>query len=197
VAEVSRGLLGGSFNPPHLGHVALAREAVSHFGLDGLDVVVAANPGHKEVAVPGETRLELARAAFPEYAVVLDDHSRTIDMLRDGDRRDPLFLVGADEFCDFPTWKEPDAVLELAHLGVATRPGYPRARLDAVLRGLRRPERVAFFEIEPLDISSSDIRRRVAAGEPIGALVPAEVAALIEAHGLYRGYTARESAERR
>jgi nicotinate-nucleotide adenylyltransferase len=118
-------------------------------------------------------------------------------MLRDGDWGDPLFLVGADEFCDFLGWKEPDGVLELARLGVATRPGYPRERLDAVLRELRRPDRVEFFEIEPLDISSRDIRRRVAAGEPIDALVPAEVAALIELHGLYRYTEATEEGRRR
>jgi nicotinate-nucleotide adenylyltransferase len=186
VAEVSRGLLGGAFDPPHLAHVALAREAVSHFGLDGVTVVVAADPGHKEVATPADVRLELARAAFPQYEVILDVHARTVEMLRVGEWGDPLFLVGADEFCDFPAWKEPDEVLELAHLGVATRPGYPRERLDAALEGLARPERVVFFEIEPLEISSREIRRRVAAGEAIDALVPAEVGELIEARGLYR-----------
>jgi nicotinate-nucleotide adenylyltransferase len=183
-------LLGGAFDPPHDGHVALARAANEQFGLEELVVLVAARPGHKEVSVDAETRLRLARAAFPGHLVELDEHERTVDMLRDGRWRDPLFLIGADEFSDFPTWKDPEGVLELARLGVATRPGYPREPLDAVLGRLQRPDRVLFFEIEPLPISSRDIRERVARGEPIDELVPPAVAELIADLGLYRGYTA-------
>ena len=99
---------------------------------------------------------------------------------------DPVFLVGADEFASFLAWKEPERVLELARLGVATRPGVDRASLDAVLARLERPDRVAFFEIEPLPVSSSDIRARVAAGEPIAGLVPPPVEAEIARLELYR-----------
>ena len=88
-------------------------------------------------------------------------------MLKAGRWRDPLFLIGADEFCDFLTWKDPEGVLARARLGVATRPGFPRDRLENVLRELSRPDRVELFEIEPLPISSRDIRDRVARGEPI------------------------------
>ena len=179
------GLLGGAFDPPHEGHVAVARAAVARFDLDVLVVVVAARPGHKDVALDAETRLELARAAFPEHEVVLDEHERTVDLLRTGRWRDPLFLVGADEFCDFLEWKEPDAVLDLARLGVATRPGYPRERLDSVLEQLQRPDRVEFFEVEPVPVASRDLRERAARGEPLDGLVPAAVAKLIRGRRLY------------
>jgi nicotinate-nucleotide adenylyltransferase len=181
------GLLGGAFDPPHSGHVALADAAERQLGLHELVVIVVADPGHKEVHCPVETRLELARAAFPGRRIETDDHARTVDMLRDGVWEDPVFLIGADEFAAFPTWKEPETVLELARLGVASRPGYPREQLEEVLHGLARPERVLFFEIEPIPVSSREIRGKVARGEPIDGLVPPAVAAEIAVRGLYRG----------
>jgi nicotinate-nucleotide adenylyltransferase len=181
------GLLGGAFDPPHVGHVALADAAERQLGLGDLVVVVVADPGHKEMHCPVETRLALAQAAFPGRRVEVDRHPRTVDMLRDGSWRNPIFLIGADEFLDFSGWKEPDGVLELARLGVASRPGYPRERLEEVLRGLAHPERVLFFEIEPVSVSSSEIREKVARGESIEGLVPAGVAAEIAGRGLYRG----------
>jgi nicotinate-nucleotide adenylyltransferase len=188
------GLLGGAFDPPHNGHVALARSAEQEFDLDELVILVSSRPGHKDVSLDGETRLRLTRAAFPGHEVELDPHERTVDMLESGRWRDPLFVIGADEFADFLTWKDPNGVLARARLGVATRPGYPRERLDEVLENVTRPERVRFFAIDPLPISSRDIRERVARGEPIDDLVPAAVAELIDSLGLYRnveahGYT--------
>jgi nicotinate-nucleotide adenylyltransferase len=181
------GLLGGAFDPPHLGHVALADAAERQLGLSEVVVVVVADPGHKDVHYPVETRLALARAAFPGRQIGVDHYARTVDMLRNGPWRDPVFLIGADEFADFPTWKEPDAVLEHARLGVASRPGYPRERLQDVLSGLHHPERVLFFEIEPVPVSSREIREKVARGESIDGLVPPAVAAEIAGRGLYRG----------
>ena len=96
------GLLGGAFDPPHAGHVALADAAERQLGLEQVVVVVVADPGHKRVHCPAETRLELARAAFPAREVELDRHRRTVDMLREGRWDDPVFLIGADEFLDFP-----------------------------------------------------------------------------------------------
>ena len=180
------GLLGGAFDPPHLGHVALAEAAVERFSLPRLVVLVSADPGHRKVHLDAETRLRLAGAAFPGREVELDEHPRTVDMLREERFADPLFLVGADEFASFLSWKEPNAVLELTRLGVAARPGYPRERLDRVLEQLERPERVELFDIEPVPVSSSDIRARLARGEPIDGLVPPAVAAAIEELGLYR-----------
>jgi nicotinate-nucleotide adenylyltransferase len=183
---MSTALLGGTFNPPHNGHLALARAAEQELSVDEVVILVAARPGHKRVELDAETRFDLTRAAFPDRTVELDEHGRTIEMLREGRWDDPLFLIGADQFCDFPEWKEPNAVLELARLAVATRPGYPRERLDRVLERLERPERVRFFEIEPLQIASRDVRDRVARGEPIDELVPPAVAARIAELGLYR-----------
>lgn len=181
------GLFGGAFDPPHVGHVALADGAERELGLARVVVVVVATPGHREVFAPAETRLTLARAAFPGREVVLDRHARTVDMLREGAWPNPVFLIGADEFADFLDWTEPETVLELARLGVATRPGYSREQLERVLGRLRRPERVRFFEIEPVPISSSEVRERVARGHPIEGLVPPAVAGAIAEHGLYRG----------
>jgi nicotinate-nucleotide adenylyltransferase len=183
------GLLGGVFDPPHNGHVTLARTAVEHFGLERLLVLVVAEPGHKEVGLDAATRLRLAQAAFadvPRAEVRLEPHARTIDSLRAGDYSDAIFLVGADEFADFKEWKEPDALLEHVRLGVATRPGYPRERLDPVLAGLSRPDRVLFFEIDPVDVASRELRRKIADGEPIDADVPPGVADLVRRLGLYR-----------
>jgi nicotinate-nucleotide adenylyltransferase len=175
------GLYGGAFDPPHNGHVALAAGAKRAFDLPRLLVLVSENPGHKSTHSPADVRLELARAAFPDDDVRLDPYPRTIDLLR-GERFDePLFVLGADEFCAFGSWKEPDEVLELAELAVGTRPGFPRERLDSVLASLRRPERVNFFEIEPNPASSTAIR----AGEAADLLVPPAVAALIRQFGLY------------
>ena len=179
-------LFGSVFDPPHNGHLAVVRSAREHFDLDRLIVLVVADPGHKAVETDAAERLTLARLAFPLEDVELDTHPRTVDLLRDRRLEDPLFLVGADEFCDFLDWKDPNGVLALARLGVATRPGYPRERLDRVLAALDHPDRVAFFDIEPLDVSSSEIRARVARGEPIDGLVPEAVAAEITRRGLYR-----------
>ena len=159
------GILGGAFDPPHNGHIALAREAVAHFRLTRLLVRVVAAPGHRSVTAPAEDRLALATAAFANIdsaEVALDPHARTVDSLAALDLDDPVFLIGADELATFPTWKEPERVLELARLGVATRPGVARERLDAAIAELARPDRVELFEIEQLPISSSEIRDRVA-----------------------------------
>ena len=180
------GLYGGAFDPPHLGHVAVAEAAKAHFGLPQLVVLVSEAPGHKGTHLPAQARLELARAAFPDDDVRLDPHARTIDLLRTGEFDDPLFVIGADQFCEFLAWKEPDAVLGLARLAVATRPGFPRARIEAVLRALDHPERVLFFDLEPSPAASRDVRALAAAGHSLDGLVPAAVARLIEERGLYR-----------
>ena len=179
------GLLGGTFNPPHNGHVLLADTSKRHFGLDPMRVHVSANPPHKRVDVDVETRLGLARLAFPNDTVVRDETPYSIDTVT-GYGDDAIFLVGADQFAQFLTWREPDEILENVRLGVATRPGYPRERLDAVLRELRRPERVELFDMEPVPISSSDIRTRAAEGVSVRDLVPQSVADEIERRGLYR-----------
>jgi nicotinate-nucleotide adenylyltransferase len=178
-------LFGGAFDPPHNGHVALADAAKRRFELP-LIVLVSEHPGHKAVDLAAGTRLELARAAFPDDEVRLDPHPRTIDLLRAERFADPLFLIGGDEFLDFLGWKEPAAVLELARLAVATRPGASRDAAEHVLRVLERPDRVVFFEIEPNSAASRDVRALAAAGAALDGLVPPAVAALLEERRLYR-----------
>jgi nicotinate-nucleotide adenylyltransferase len=183
------GLFGGAFDPPHNGHIALAETALGRFGLERLLVLVVVAPGHREIVLPFEHRFELARLAFaglPRTEVVREEKAYTVDTVRDRRFGRALFLVGADEFAAFSTWKEPDEVLEHVRLAVATRPGYPRERLDQALAGLRHPERVEFFEIPAVPVSSSDVRARLARGEPVGTLVPDAVAREIERAGLYR-----------
>ncbi|HKI92664.1 MAG TPA: nicotinate-nicotinamide nucleotide adenylyltransferase [Gaiellaceae bacterium] len=179
-------LFGGAFDPPHLGHVAVADAARERFGAPRLIVLVSERPGHKGVSSPAAARLELARAAFPGDDIRLDPHARTIDLLRDEPFADPVFVVGADQFCDFLDWKEPDEVLERVRLAVATRPGFAQERLDGVLGRLRRPDRVVFFDIEPNPAASRDVRALAAAGEPLDGLVSPAVATLVERLGLYR-----------
>ena len=180
------GLLGGAFDPPHLGHVALLAAAEDALGLSEVAVLVAANPGHRDVVASVADRLELAQAAFPGEAVRIDEHPRTIDLMRaHPEWEGAMFLIGADQFAGFGGWKEPDALLQLIRLGVATRPGVDRARLDEVCEGLADPGRVTIFEIEPLPISSTDVRQRVGRGESIEGLVPDAVREAIERLGLY------------
>jgi nicotinate-nucleotide adenylyltransferase len=183
------GLLGGAFDPPHNGHLALAERAIAHFRLERLLVLVVAEPGHKPVELPFEDRYELASLAFrelPRTDVVPERNAYTVDAVRGGRFGDAVFLVGADELADFLSWKDPNGVLEHVRLGVATRPGYSRERLEPVLAALDRPDRVQFFDLPAVQVSSSEIRARVARGEPIEGLVPPAVQALIADRGLYR-----------
>ena len=195
------GILGGAFDPPHAGHVVLAHEAIARFGLERLVALVVAEPAHKPVETPVEQRVELARAAFadvPQVEVVPDDHAYTVDFLRESDLpEDAVFVVGADELADFLAWREPDEILCRVRLGVATRPGYPRERLEDVLARVERPERVELFEIPAVSASSTEVRARIAAGRPIDDLVPAEVARLVVALGLYHGVDPRGRAKLR
>ena len=184
---MTTGIFGGAFDPPHMGHVALAREAKRRFGLDRLVVLVAENPEHKQVETPAEDRLALARAAFPGDDVRLDEHPRTVDMLRAADWEDPLLLVGADQLADFRHWREPDAVLDMARVAVATRPGLGLEELSKALNELGRPDRIELFPIEPWPVASRELRDRVARGDPIDGLAPEAVAEEIARRGLYRG----------
>lgn len=171
------GILGGAFDPPHVGHVALVRAAKQALGLERVIVVVVAEPGHKDVQTPADVRLELARAAFPEDEVVLDEHARTIDMLRaHPEWNGAFFLLGADEFAGFTTWKEPGEVLRLVRLGVAARPGHPVE--------LEHFDRVIFFDLDE-PATSTEVRARLDAGEDARELIPAAVWGLIERDGLY------------
>ena len=191
------GVFGGAFDPPHLGHVALVRAALDHFGFERLLAVPAGDPPHKEVTTPAGIRARLAELAFadtPEVEIsplelAPGGPRYTVDTLQRlrGSYDDLTLLVGADQFADFLRWREPDRVLELATLAVASRPGYDDEKLRPVLAALERPERVSFFSIPAHPVSSHEIRARVRDGLPIDDLVPTAVAGEIARLGLYRG----------
>lgn len=182
------GILGGIFDPPQAGHVALARAARERLPIDRLIVLVAATPGHRAVVADADTRLRLARLAFEGIAdeIVLDPHAFTVDAVRGGRFGDAIFVVGADEGAAFPTWKDPDEVLRWVRLAVGTRSGYPPADLE------QYGDRVLAFQLPSPPVSSTEIRERLGRGEPVDGLVPDAVAAALDETGLYRGYTGRE-----
>lgn len=194
------GLLGGTFNPPHMGHLVCAQEALVQLGLDRVIFVPVFEPPHKEAERdPGvEHRVELCRRAvagderFSVSRVEVDvpGRSYTVDTLRrlhESSPEDELtFIMGGDMAHALPTWHEPEAVLSLATLGVAERESVGRNDIAERLAGLAGAERIRFFDMPRIDISSSLIRHRVAAGRPIRYLVPDAVAGYIDSAGLYR-----------
>jgi len=216
------GVLGGSFNPPHLGHLALARHALHELALDRVLLIPAQRSPHKQAAAdPGpEHRLRMCRLAVagePALRVSALELQRpgpsyTVDTLRVLHAEHPdtelTFLVGADVARTLSDWRQPRQLLELAELAVALRgsvreDGDARAGDDASddaqagERDVRRaladlPQaRVRFLRMPPLDVSSSLVRARVAAGESIDGLVAPAVAAYIAEHGLYRAGVSR------
>jgi nicotinate-nucleotide adenylyltransferase len=178
--------------------VILAQEARWQLGLDRVALVPVFRPPHKEAdGDPGpEARLELCARAVEGFEgleasdveVRRGGPSYTVDTLRalhaDGSGDDLTFIVGGDMALSLPTWREPEEVLRLARLGVAERSGATRADIAERLRPLGGT--VEFFTMPRIDISSTDLRARVAAGRPYAHLVPRGVAATIERRGLYR-----------
>jgi nicotinate-nucleotide adenylyltransferase len=194
------GLLGGTFNPPHLAHLICAQEALVQLGLERVLLVPVHTPPHKEAgADPGvEHRVELCRRAVAGderlgVSRVEADRpgpSYTVDTLRalhdDAPEDELTFIMGGDMAHSLPEWRAPEAVLELAVLAVAERVGAGREDILerlAVLPGAAG--RVRFFDMPRVDISSSLVRRRVASGRPVRYLVPEAVATYIERAGLY------------
>jgi nicotinate-nucleotide adenylyltransferase len=181
------GLFGAAFDPPHNGHLALVAAAKEELGLERIVIMVTASPAHKRVEEDVETRLALAQSAFPDCPIELERGTTDVTV-REAEQRfgDVIFLVGADQFVDFPGWHDPDAVLEHARLGVATRPGVARELLEATLERVSRPDRVLFFEIPAWPVSSRDLRARAGRGESLDGLVPPAVERLIQERKLYR-----------
>jgi nicotinate-nucleotide adenylyltransferase len=195
------GILGGTFNPPHLAHLVCATEAADQLNLDRVLLTPVAVPPHKEADQdPGaQERLELCRLAVAgderlevcDLEIARGGASYTVDTLRALLKRDPenqlTFILGGDIALGLPNWHEPEAVLELATLAVAERAGASRLeisdRIEGAFPGVASLE---FFEMPRIDISSSEIRSRVAGGRPIRYLVPDAVADRIDQGGLYR-----------
>jgi nicotinate-nucleotide adenylyltransferase len=216
------GILGGTFNPPHVGHVALARCALHELGVERVVLMPAREAPHKPVGEdPGpEHRLRMCRLAVAgaeglatcALEVERAGPSYTVDTLRamharHGDTQ-LTFIVGADAARTLPSWREPGELLELATLAVAEREGAGRedvlravaaARAAATTTTTASADEtttaigVSFLEMGTVPVSSSLVRERVAGGEPVGELVGEAVAEYIAEQGLYRGGPGRAS----
>lgn len=195
------GVFGGTFDPPHLGHLTLADEARATFGLKRVLWVVTAQPPHKpdepvspidvrlamvSASIAGDPGFELSRADVdrpgPHYAV---DTMRWLDERMPGERW--AYLMGEDSLRDLPTWHTPARFLDACTLlGVMRRPGVEEdlSELEGILPGLAA--KLRFFEAPLVDVSASDVRRRVRDGLPYRYLVPTGVAEIIEHQDLYR-----------
>jgi nicotinate-nucleotide adenylyltransferase len=193
------GILGGTFNPPHLGHLVAAQEAYRELDLDQVMLIPAGLPPHKPVDdEPGpQHRLELCRLAAgdDERFTVSDLELRrdgpsftvdTLETLRSQSPSDDLFLIlGGDIAAGLPRWHEPERVLELATVAIAKRRGTAKAAVDGALAQLKGGDRARYFQMPRIGISSTMVRRRVRAGQPIRYFVPDGVMHYIETHGLY------------
>ena len=193
------GILGVTFNPPHLGHLVCAQEAYRELRLDRVMLIPARIPPHKQVEhEPGPRhRIEMCRQAVTgddrfevsDLELSRDGTSYTVDTLKelhDHSSDNELFLiVGGDIAVGLPEWRQPERVLELATLAIAKRRGTSRASVVASLDQLHGGKRAEFFQMPRIGVSSTMIRRRVRAGQPIRYLVPDRVARYIERHDLY------------
>ena len=193
-------MLGGAFNPPHVGHLLLAQEARWQLGLERVLLMVTGQAPHKGIEPePGpRVRLELAEAAaagepgVEASALELDREGPsytylTLEQLREQQPgRELVFLLGADMAAGLSGWKRPERVVELARLGVVPRPGLDSDAVRSELERLGAAERAEMIGMPLCGASSTEIRKRAAAGRPLRHLVPEAVERLIEERGLYR-----------
>jgi len=192
------GVLGSAFNPPHLGHLALAQEALWQLGLDEVVLVPTGEAPHKRIVDdPGrELRLAMTRLAAADdsrFSVSTLEVERegpsytyeTLELLA-GEKGDPdlVFVMGADAAVGLESWREPRRVVELARLAVARRAGVSDADVGAVVRSLGAG-RATMLEMPQFGVSSSAVRERAAAGRPLRYLVPEAVARFVEEKGIY------------
>lgn len=196
------GVLGGTFDPIHLGHLAAAEAAAEELGLERVLLVPAGQPPHRDPATvtPAEHRYRmavLAAAGNPRFRVSRIEINRpgpsyTVDTLARLRRRLPdadlVFITGADAFPHVPDWRDADRLFALAEFAVVSRPGYDGGALEQALQRLAEWQRRRVHRVDAvgLDISSRELRRRVRAGRSIRYLVPDAVLAYIEHYGLYR-----------
>ena len=192
------GVIGGSFDPPHLGHLVIASEAHARLGLERVLFVPAAAPPHKDLKehTAADVRLEMTGLAVAEDLRFVEsglEIERGLVYTRDvlaavAERfpgRDLVFIMGSDSLLQFDTWYEPEGILTRCTLAVAPRPGDDLAAVAAAAARWGAG-RVTILEPPPIGISSSQIRARAAAGLPIRYLVPQAVEELIFERGLYR-----------
>lgn len=194
------GVLGSAFNPPHLGHLALAQEALWQLGLDEVVLVPTGTAPHKRIDDdPGrELRMAMTRLAAAEdsrFSVSSLEVDRegpsytyeTLEALAE-ERGDTelVFVMGADAAVGLESWREPRRVVELASLAVARRAGVSDADVAATMRSLGCEGRATMLEMPQFGVSSSAVRERAKQGRPLRYLVPEPVARFIEEKGLYR-----------
>jgi nicotinate-nucleotide adenylyltransferase len=193
------GVLGSAFNPPHLGHLALAQEALWQLGLEEVVLMPTGEAPHKRIAEdPGrELRLTMTRLAAADDArfsvstleVEREGPSYTYETLellaRQRADRELVFVMGADAAVGLESWREPRRVTELARLAVARRAGVSDADVAAVMRSLGAEGQATMLEMPQFGVSSSAVRERAAAGRPLRYLVPESVARFIEEKGIY------------
>jgi nicotinate-nucleotide adenylyltransferase len=196
------GVLGGTFDPPHNGHLLIAREALTQLGLTQVLFAPTRQPPHKNAAAhtPIEHRVEMVRLAiapYPQFALSRVDVDRagptytvdTMRLLREqfGDQVELFFIMGMDSLAHILTWRAPEQLIQLCQLAVFARPGFAAnlEQLEEKIPGLRA--RVVFLQSSALDIAASDLQTRVHAGDSIAHLVPEAVARYITEKGLYRG----------
>jgi nicotinate-nucleotide adenylyltransferase len=194
------GVLGSAFNPPHLGHLALAQEALWRLGLDEVILVPTGHAPHKRIADdPGrEVRMEMTRLAaagdsrFSVSALEVEREGpsytyETLGALAEerADRK-LVFVMGADAAVGLESWREPRRVVEFADLAVAGRAGISEAEVATTMRSLGCEGRTTMLEMPQFGISSSAVRERAKQGRPLRYLVPDAVAEFIEARGIYR-----------
>jgi nicotinate-nucleotide adenylyltransferase len=203
------GILGGAFNPPHIGHLVCAQEALVELELDRVVFVPVGQAPHRELENdPGpETRLEMvelaiaddARFAASRIEIEREGPSYTVDTLRElraAGPDDELFLIlGGDQAAALPEWHEPEEVLELAQVAVVERTNWSRNAIGIKVGRLKGAQRIRYLDMPIIQVSSTSVRRRIAAGQPIRYLVPDRVANQIGATGLYGAAGARSVAE--
>jgi nicotinate-nucleotide adenylyltransferase len=202
------GILGGAFNPPHIGHLVCAQEALVQLELDRVLFVPVGVPPHREIDLdPGaEARLEMVELTvadderFEASRMELDREgpsytSDTLEQLGEGTQDDELFLIlGGDQAAALPSWHEPEQVLERATVAVFERVSWGRNAIMIKIGRLPGAERVRYLDMPLIQVSSSAIRRRVREGLPIRYLVPDKVADYIQTKGLYGGKKAEKEA---
>jgi nicotinate-nucleotide adenylyltransferase len=193
------GILGGAFNPPHIGHLVCAQEALLQLELDSVLFVPFGQAPHRELENdPGaEMRLEMVELAiedddrFAGSRVELDRDgpSYTSDTLLQLHAAEPddehVLILGGDQAAALPEWHEPEQVLELAQVAVVERTNWSRNAVGIRVGRLRGAERIRYLDMPIIQVSSSSVRRRIAAGLPIRYLVPDRVASFIDAKDLY------------
>ncbi|HYH53330.1 MAG TPA: nicotinate-nucleotide adenylyltransferase [Solirubrobacterales bacterium] len=197
---VAIGVLGSAFNPPHLGHLALAQEAHWQLGLDEVVLVPTGEAPHKRIAEdPGrEARLEMTRLAaagdsrFSVSALEVEREGpsytyETLEALAElrPDRK-LVFVMGADAAVGLESWRRPQRVVELASLAVARRAGVSDPDVATAMRSLGCEERTTMLEMPQFGVSSSAVRERALEEKPLRYLVPDAVATFIEEKGIYR-----------